>query len=119
MHCASARAWARVIDEELVVSEYVVVETVNACTDGVNRAVLHALLARVRSGEGFQYVAVGDALLESGLALHASRADKTWSLTDCISFLIMQARGIRRALAHDRHFEQAGFEALLRTDLGT
>lgn len=41
------------------------------------------------------------------------RLDKDWSLTDCASFLIMHERGINEALAHDHHFEQAGFQALL------
>lgn len=41
---------------------------------------------------------------------------KHWSLTDCISFVVMQQRGIRQALTFDRHFEQAGYEALLRRD---
>jgi predicted nucleic acid-binding protein len=111
-----ARAWAMVINEELVVSEYVLVETANACSQGVRREVLHAFLARIRAGNGFVYVEVDNALLSAGLSLHASRSDKTWSLTDCISFLVMKMRGIARALAHDQHFEQAGFEALLRRD---
>lgn len=46
--------------------------------------------------------------------LCASRADKEWSLTDCASFNLMRERGISDALAHDHHFEQAGFKALLR-----
>jgi predicted nucleic acid-binding protein len=41
---------------------------------------------------------------------------KEWSLTDCISFVVMNERKIRRALAYDHHFEQAGFEPLLRKD---
>ncbi len=41
--------------------------------------------------------------------------DKEWSITDCASFEVMQARGISEALARDLHFEQAGFVALLRT----
>jgi predicted nucleic acid-binding protein len=41
-------------------------------------------------------------------------SDKEWSLTDCASFELMAARGIGEALAHDQHFEQAGFIALLR-----
>ena len=40
--------------------------------------------------------------------------DKEWSLTDCASFEIMRERGLTEALAHDQHFEQAGFVALLR-----
>lgn len=46
--------------------------------------------------------------------LYKRMADKDWSLTDCASFEIMKARGITEALAHDHHFEQAGFTALLR-----
>jgi uncharacterized protein len=48
------------------------------------------------------------------LELFASRADKEWSLTDCASFNLMRERGVSEALAHDHHFEQAGFVALLR-----
>ena len=40
--------------------------------------------------------------------------DKEWSLTDCASFVLMRERGIREVLAHDHHFEQAGFVTLLR-----
>lgn len=45
---------------------------------------------------------------------YASRADKAWSLTDCASFRVITERGVSEALAHDHHFEQAGFKALLR-----
>jgi uncharacterized protein len=45
----------------------------------------------------------------AGVLLFAERADKNWSLTDCVSFALMRQRGIRRALAFDHHFEQAGF----------
>ena len=46
--------------------------------------------------------------------LYCQRADKTWGLTDCISFNVMQREGINAALTCDKHFEQAGFEALLQ-----
>jgi uncharacterized protein len=42
----------------------------------------------------------------------ASRPDKDWSLTDCISFVVMKDEGIREALTGDRHFTQAGFVPL-------
>ncbi len=53
-------------------------------------------------------------IYNSGLALFNSRSDKAWGLTDCISFVVMQERGITDALTYDHHFEQAGFRALLR-----
>jgi uncharacterized protein len=51
---------------------------------------------------------------QATLTLYEQRPDKEWSLTDCASFQIMQQRQIQQALAYDRHFEQAGFVALLR-----
>ncbi len=45
---------------------------------------------------------------------YARRSDQEWGLTDCASFLIMERNGITEALTYDRHFEQAGFVALLR-----
>ena len=59
-------------------------------------------------------VDVDSNLLMAALSLYANRLDKDWSLTDCASFLVMQSLGLREALTYDRHFEQAGFRALLR-----
>lgn len=53
-------------------------------------------------------------LFDQGLEFYADRPDKGWTLTDCISFVVMQQHGISQALTGDRHFEQAGFQALLR-----
>ena len=35
-------------------------------------------------------------------------------MTDCLSFVVMQHKGITQALTADHHFEQAGFTALLK-----
>jgi hypothetical protein len=55
---------------------------------------------------------------KSALERYRSRANKTWGLTDCMSFLIMEQKGITEALSGDRDFQQAGFNALLLTDTG-
>lgn len=44
---------------------------------------------------------------------YRTRGDKTWGLTDCTSFLLMEQKGITDALSGDRDFQQAGFAALL------
>jgi uncharacterized protein len=51
-----------------------------------------------------------NALLQEAMQLFQSRPDKTWSFTDCISFVIMRQRKIKLALTADQHFQQAGFE---------
>jgi predicted nucleic acid-binding protein len=53
-------------------------------------------------------------LFREALLLYTARGDKAWSQTDCASFRIMEDHGLSEALTHDRHFEQAGFKALLR-----
>ena len=55
-----------------------------------------------------------DRLLSDGVSLFSQRQDKEWSLTDCISFVVMMEEGLTDALTADRHFEQAGFVALLK-----
>lgn len=111
-----AQAWSKFITEPLMVSEAVLLETVNALSKPVDRAKAHHLINSIRSAKGYEIVYSSPVLFEAGMQLHAERPDKEWSLTDCISFVIMKERGICRALAYDHHFEQAGFEALLRHD---
>lgn len=45
---------------------------------------------------------------------HHQQAEKLADQVDCVSFIVMQERGITEALTTDEHFEQAGFRALLR-----
>ena len=52
-------------------------------------------------------------LLSQGLDLYEKRPDKEWSLTDCVSFVVMRGHRLSDALTTDRHFTQAGFRALL------
>lgn len=54
------------------------------------------------------------SLWNRGRDLFANRPDKDWSLTDCISFVVMKERGLTDALTSDHHFEQAGFNILLK-----
>jgi uncharacterized protein len=41
-------------------------------------------------------------------------ADQDWSFTDCVSFCVMKELRLHDALTKDRHFQDAGFIALLR-----
>ena len=56
-----------------------------------------------------------DEQFQAALTFYSQRPDKEWSLVDCASFLIMQERNLTEALAHDDHFQQAGFVPLLRS----
>jgi predicted nucleic acid-binding protein len=56
---------------------------------------------------------VDSGLTEQALDLLKSRPDKTYSLCDAVSFVIMRLQGVQEALTTDRHFEQEGFARLL------
>ncbi len=55
---------------------------------------------------------VDEASFEAAWELFRNRPDKMWSFTDCTSFTVMERFGIRKALAFDRNFREAGFAVL-------
>ena len=77
------------------------------------RAAFLRLVDNVKNNPLCLIVPASQPLFDQGLALYAERPDKEWSLTDCISFVVMREHGLTEALTGDRHFEQAGFNALL------
>ena len=90
--------------------------------DGVGRrpssrtepATFARFLDTLGSHEDFEVVPASAELFQRGVEFFCARPDKEWSLTDCISFVVMAEKGISEALTADRHFEQAGFKALLK-----
>ena len=74
---------------------------------------LHIVRHLVEMGT-HEIVFITEDLYQQALALFCSRLDKEWGLIDCVSFIVMQERGLTNALTADEHFEQAGFRALLR-----
>jgi uncharacterized protein len=60
-----------------------------------------------------EVVWVDEALHQAAFALLEARLDKTYSLCDAVSFILMRQRGLLEALTTDHHFEQEGFIKLL------
>jgi uncharacterized protein len=56
---------------------------------------------------------VDESLHRQALDLLLARPDKTYSLCDAVSFVLMRERGETEALTTDRHFEQEGLVRLL------
>ena len=63
-----------------------------------------------------EVVWVDESLHREAVELLLARQDKSYSLCDSVSFVLMRQRGIANALTTDRHFEQEGFNRLLRSE---
>lgn len=97
----------------LLTTEWVLAEVCDGLASTRFRHLVEQLRAEWQNDGASTVVAASHDLFERGLDLYCSRPDKSWSLTDCISFVVMQDHGVTDALTGDHHFAQAGFAALL------
>jgi hypothetical protein len=99
---------------QLMTTTWVLVEFADALS-AVDSRIRAARFIRGFEAEAFvEVVPPTREQFQQALGRYEQRPDKDWSLTDCISFLLMEERGITEALTADHHFEQAGFRALMR-----
>ena len=112
---AHAQALASVtLNQPIVTTEFILLELGNACARAEDHADFLAHVAGLRASPRIRIIPLDSRLFNRGLERIATRPDKDWSLTDCISFVVMEDDGIQEALTADRHFEQAGFTTLLK-----
>jgi uncharacterized protein len=97
-----------------VTTDWVLVEVGDALCRHGNREVFSRFYQWLHGHTGTTIIPATRQLLSEGVQLFRHRRDKTWPLTDCISFVVMEDEGMRDALTGDQHFEQAGFTALLK-----
>jgi hypothetical protein len=97
----------------LVTTEFVLIELADALCKPHQRDEVLAVWNVVQTDPAFQLVPATSELIERGKGLYRARPDKDWPLTDCVSFVVMQERGLSEALTGDHHFAQAGFKILL------
>jgi hypothetical protein len=116
-HHAKAMALAEELERartRLVTTHAVLLEIGNALAKRRYRAAAVDLLSSLDKDSTVDVVPLTPELYQRGFALYQSRMDKEWGLIDCVSFVVMNDRGLKEALTPDEHFEQAGFNALLR-----
>lgn len=97
----------------LVTTEFVLLEVANALCTSAWRGKAVRLIDGLRSMSNLRIMPANSSLIADGWQLYASRLDKEWSLTDCISIVVMEREKIEQAFTSDHHFEQAGFTTLL------
>lgn len=92
-----------------VLAEFVALAQVR----GLPRPTSLAFVSDLAASPRVETVWVDEALHREALALLQNRLDKTYSLCDAVSFVLMRRRSVVEALTTDRHFEQEGFRRLL------
>ena len=113
-HPAALRWQANGEIGEVITTSWILVELADAMNLPSERDVAARFITRLRSAPKTRIVPVSEELLWRGFDLYRTRPDEEWSLTDCLSFVVMSDESLTDALTRDRHFEQAGFTPLLR-----
>jgi predicted nucleic acid-binding protein len=94
---------------------YVLAEFIPLCqVRGLDRSKALEFARDLIESELVEVIWVDRTLHQAALDLLRARADKTYSLCDAVSFVLMRTHGITEALTTDRHFEQEGFTHLLK-----
>ena len=94
----------------IVTTTYVFDEVVTFFNSRGRHAKAVEIGRRLRESQLVEIVPETEVLLEAGWSRFRNRPDKQYSLTDCISFVLMGRRDIEKTFDH--HFEQAGYQLL-------
>jgi uncharacterized protein len=97
----------------LLVSDYVVCETVNLAQARAGTYMATRVLDLVETSVGIRLEWIGAERVATTRAFFRRNKDHRYSFTDCTSFVLMGELRIASALTSDRHFIEAGFDALL------
>jgi predicted nucleic acid-binding protein len=108
------RADLKLAPKRLVTTRAVLLEIGNALAKRRYRVAAIQLLESLERDPNVEIIPMSEDLYVRAIQLYRDRLDKDWGITDCVSFVVMQDRGLTSALTTDEHFQQAGFRALLR-----
>ncbi len=100
----------------ILTTEAVLWEWMNALANSATRRSTAEGYRRCHQDMQIEVLPFDVEMIAAAARCYEARSDKDWSLTDCLSFLVMEQRRTPRALTTDHHFRQAGFESVLLED---
>jgi hypothetical protein len=111
-HANAQAIWDRAIGQRrsFVTTTFVLDEAVTFLSNRGEHKLAVELGNQLLTSPAIEMLDVGRELIEQGWAYFVRHDDKRYSLTDCISFVVMSQRGLFDALTFDSHFIQAGFQ---------
>ena len=114
IHQKAIKVTQQLSSVRLLTTEMVLVELLNCFSNSPFRRAVAGMVLKLRDDRNVRIVPQTSEQFEVARERYQRADDKTWSLTDCASFQVMEAEQIQAVLTHDQHFAQAGFETLLR-----
>jgi predicted nucleic acid-binding protein len=113
-HDSALQCWRSLATRQptLVATSYVFDEIVTSFNSRNRHDKAVEIGNRLLTSAVIQLVQVEENLFLEGWNYFQRYEDKSYSLTDCISFLVMTKMNIQKALTFDRHFVQAGFQKI-------
>lgn len=100
--------------DKFILTDTVLFETCSLLSKVRARNRITRFIDEISSDAQHQIIHTTIDLRNASYHLFKTHQDKEWSWVDCLSFLVMQREKLKWALTSDRHFEEAGFVALLR-----
>jgi hypothetical protein len=96
----------------LVTTDYVIDETLTLIRVRLTLAAAEAWWAQLEGSSRLRWEWIGMDRAEKARDVFFRHRDKSYSFTDCTSFVVMKELKLKQALTTDRHFRQMGFEVL-------
>ena len=116
-HHNQAKRWAHTLVTESIQC-HTTIPILFEIADGFSRLgrreIGISLLENITDSDNYLLHGFSEATYQHAKQLYMSRHDKEWGLTDCYSFELMKELDIRHVLTADKHFEQFGYEILLK-----
>jgi hypothetical protein len=97
----------------LVVTDYIVTEAVNLANARSGPRVAVRVLDLIEQSAGIRVERIESVHFDRTKVFFRKHADHSYSFTDCSSFVFMRELRLTEALTTDRHFIEAGLQALL------
>ncbi|MFO5494373.1 MAG: type II toxin-antitoxin system VapC family toxin [Cuspidothrix sp.] len=88
-------------------------EVGNALSNNYKKEAVELIESFIESDD-VEVIRLNPDLFDEALSLYKKHQDKSWGLVDCISFVVMKRYEVTQSLTFDRHFIQAGFQALMK-----
>jgi predicted nucleic acid-binding protein len=97
---------------KMITTNYILDELVTLLRGRVSHDETIQIGETIRKSPNIRIIWILEALEAASWKLFKEHHDKTYSFTDCTSFVVMRSLGMNIAFSYDSHFKQAGFQII-------